>query len=192
MARKEYKRLTRTRSQGMFAVAVRTRASLWLGEDHLLMVKVNGYTETYKRFYYRDIQALITQRTKDGMIVNIVLGSCLFLALICALASETIEVRVVFLVLAGIMGLITLINVLSGTSCKCFVRTAVQVEQLPPLNRLRRARKAIDRLRPLITDAQGGELSPQMISEQLQKPEPAAGATAASPGESGIPPVISP
>src|SRR4030095_8113184 len=41
---------------------------LWLGRDHLLAVYSTGYSENYKRFYYRDIQALITRTTSRGKI----------------------------------------------------------------------------------------------------------------------------
>ena len=37
--------------------------SLWIGEDHLLLVELRGFTETYRRFYFRDVQAIILRRT---------------------------------------------------------------------------------------------------------------------------------
>src|SRR5260221_9835524 len=38
-------------------------ASLYEAADHLLQAASNGYTETYKRFYFRDIQAIIIRKT---------------------------------------------------------------------------------------------------------------------------------
>src|ERR1035438_5773729 len=34
-------------------------ASLWMGSDHILLVKSAWFREEYKRFYLRDIQAIV-------------------------------------------------------------------------------------------------------------------------------------
>src|SRR5437016_13358775 len=34
------------------------KSSLWEGEDHLLLVRGTRFAEDYRRFYYRDIQAI--------------------------------------------------------------------------------------------------------------------------------------
>jgi len=44
----------------------------------------------------------------------------------------------------------------------------VQIEDLPSLNRMRRARKVLERLRPLVVAAQG-ELRPEEIPLRLQE-----------------------
>src|SRR5438477_12551721 len=64
MAEKEYQRLTRARPRSKFAVVSSGNSSLWLGKDHLLCIDSNGYTENYKRFYFRDIQALLIRKTE--------------------------------------------------------------------------------------------------------------------------------
>src|SRR5947208_5263032 len=74
MAEKEYKRLTRARVRSSFAVISAARSSLWLGADHLLCVDSTGYTETYKRFYFRDIQAITICRTARRKVWNWSLG----------------------------------------------------------------------------------------------------------------------
>ena len=73
MPEKEYQRLTRARSRSAFGVVSMSRSSLWLGKDHLLCVDSSGYTETYKRFYFRDIQAVTLVATKRRDIWNGVL-----------------------------------------------------------------------------------------------------------------------
>jgi len=189
MAKAEYQRLTRARSRGGFAVAVASRTSLWLGRDHLLFVESNGYTETYKRFYFRDIQALIVQRTRLFTVVNLVLTIFFVLALAPALVAQATGMGIFLFSAAGFFGLPLLINILRGRTCRCFLRTAVQIEQLPPLSRVRRAQKVFARIRPLIAAAQGGELSPEMISARMREqfPSPAAGPTAAA-ANPGVPP----
>ena len=192
MAKTEYKRLTRARSSGAFAVAVASRTSLWLGADHLLYVNSSGYTETYKRFYFRDIQTFVLQKTQRANVVNIVLTILFSLSLLPALVGgQGTGWKIFLFVLAGIFTIFLLVNLLQGQTCRCFLRTAVQTEQLPPLNRIRRAQKVFALLRPLIAAAQGGELSPETISEMMRRQsQPSAAGLTAGTDNPEIPPVI--
>jgi hypothetical protein len=63
MARKprEYRRLAGRRNLGW------TRNTLWIGPDHLLKITVRSYEEQYKRFYFKDIQALSVLRTDAAL-----------------------------------------------------------------------------------------------------------------------------
>jgi hypothetical protein len=36
--------------------------SCWLGDDHILLVEGTRFAETYRRVYFRDLQALVIQR----------------------------------------------------------------------------------------------------------------------------------
>ena len=110
---------------GIFALLFRgRRIQLWQGEEHLLLVKWDGYRESYKRFDYRDIQALVVRKTPDGTIVNTVLlvVFCLFAGL--ALAVSDVGGRITLLFLAGIFGMLALVNALYGPTCRCALRTA--------------------------------------------------------------------
>jgi hypothetical protein len=154
---------------GVFALMFRgRRIQLWQGEEHLLLVEWDGSREFYKRFHYRDIQAIIVRKTMDGKILNIVLGGVVALFIALAIPASDVGFRIFLLVLAGIFGLVLLINALAGPTCQCQVRTAVQTEDLPSLNRLKRARKVIARLRPLIATAQG-QLAPEEIPARMQE-----------------------
>jgi len=197
MAEPKYQRLTRERTPMRFAVASVSRSSLWLGDDHLLFVECAGYTETYKRFYYRDIQAFIIRKTTTRAVWNWITGS---LAAVCALAvfgswradgldsGMVIFFSIVFLFFAVLLAL----NNLSGATCACQIRTAVQTEELPSLCRLRQTRRVLDKIRPLIVAAQGQltaeEVSARML-ETIQAENPAEPPEPASPGSA--PPVIS-
>lgn len=184
MADKQYRRLTwaRRRQSGLVAFTY-IRSSLWLGADHLLGIDSNGYSESYKRFYFRDIQAVTIRLTRRRLIWNWVLG----LPTIFCVAGWGYD-----LLLGGgpsLGGIITggvvtllfavplLINNLLGPTCACQLRTAVQTEELPSLCRLRKTRRILDRLRPLIAEAQG-ELALEEIPARMQAW--AASATAAS------------
>jgi len=107
---REYTRLP-GRGRGFFRYN-----TLWLGKDYLLSINSKIFSEDYKRFYYGDIQAIVTRKTASGKILNILLG---------------------------------------GPTCACHLHTAVQTDKLPSLNRLRTVQEAMNRLRPLIEEAQG-------------------------------------
>jgi hypothetical protein len=189
-----YQRLTRSGSRGGFVVVFRSRGSLWLGPDHLLSVETNGYTETYKRFYFRDIQAILIQQTKSYLWGNIVCGLLSLPFLIITLLAVMVAPKnasgwdggtiggVVFLgCIAGLFLLILVLNLFHGRTCKVFIRTAVQIEQLPSLNRVRKAGRVLSKIRPLIAAAQGGELSSEAAAAQIR--EWAASMTGAGPAE---------
>jgi hypothetical protein len=183
MAERDYQRLTgaRMRRSG-FLVAFTTRSSLWLGKDHLLCADSNGYTEVYRRFYFHDLQAFTIVASNRRAIWNWLLGVPMALCLIYwgyhFLSTESTQLGdFIFATgMASAFALPLLINNILGPACKCFVRTAVQVEQLPSLCRLRRTWQVLDRVRPLIVAAQG-----QLTAEEVER----------KMGESvGAPPVI--
>ncbi len=189
MAEIKYKRLTRARARSLFAIAFMSRSSLWLGDDHLLCVESAGYSETYKRFYFRDIQAVTIQQTMryqwlNGIAAFIFLS---FFALSLATLPKTspslwssgeIAGGIVLAVVLGLCVLLLLANLFCGATCKTGVRTAVQTEELPSLCRVRRARKVLQNIRPLIAAAQGGQLSPDVASAWMQNLAASAGAPA--------------
>lgn len=181
----KYKRLTRSAARAGFVVAFQSRTSLWLGPDHLLSVDSTGYTETYKRFYFRDIQAVVVQKTKAFQVLNFFLGLAVLVLLLLTIAvvpktaaswnSEGPAGVIILGIFIGLFVLFLSLNLIAGPTCKTFLRTAVQIEPLPSLGRVRRMRKVLKKIHPLIVAAQGGELSPEAISAQLREwSEPSA------------------
>jgi hypothetical protein len=168
---------------GIFVLILRgKRVQLWLGDDHLLILDWDGSREFYKRIRYQDIQTIIVQRTTEGKTVNALLAGIVLFLVVCGLAVGDSVGTTVLLVIAALFGLILLGNFISGPTCKCQLRTAVQTEELHSLTRLPNVRKALDRLRPRITAAQG-PLAPEEMSQRLQ--------AAASPlAEAPSPPFI--
>lgn len=147
MARSPYKRLPGR--SGRFLLTT----TLWTSDDHLLLVYSHGVTESYRRFFYRDIQAIVLCRTKNGLVMTLVL--CLLgLAVGVPAFFLPSEVVVLFACLAGLFFLLAAINHFRGPTCRCTLRTAVQTLELPSLQRLRSARKVLTRLHPLILAAQ--------------------------------------
>ncbi len=187
MAQTQYQRLTRSRARAQFAVVYRTRSALWLGGDHLLLVETNGFTENYKRFYFRDIQTITMHETGRGRVWNFILGGVLLLCtfvMFFTLASAApgrwdggeiageITLATVMVIFAGFF----VAGLLAGPTCKTRLQTAVQVEELGSLQRVRQTRKVMDRIRPLIVAAQGqitGEEVSVRLQETMRAPGPA-------------------
>ena len=194
MADREYTRLTWARRNPKPALLSTASSSLWLGKDHLLVVESNGYTERYRRFYFKDIQALIICKTKTGLIRAIILGA---LGLFFGLLAVALRDEPVALYFMGGMALLLVVSAVAdalyGPTALCSLRTAVQTEELPSLKRIRRAREVLEVLKPLLTAAQG-TLSPEEVAAQVQtRPAPAEPATHTPPAAVGeIPPRILP
>lgn len=197
MSEIRYQRLTRTRTRTLFSVAAASRTSLWLGPDHLLCIDYNGYSESYKRFYFRDIQAITLQQTKRRMIWNIILLTPLFFCgvglMICLFPYENPGWVIFWSIAAAFFLVPFIINNFLGTACTGQLRTAVQTEELASLSRVPRATKVLERLRPLIADAQGETLSPEEVAARLRKLHaPPAPAPASPSDDPNLPPRLAP
>jgi len=153
---------------------------LWLGTDHLLLARTTGFSEEYKRFYFRDIQAVITRRTQLHEILNIIFAFTAIVFGVWSVVSDS-GLRVFLYLMAATFVVALLVNWLRGPTCVCHLRTAVQTEELSPLKRFRVTRKVIERLKPSIEKAQG-PLAPELL-----RPKPTV-VFAAAPSETAAPP----
>ena len=175
MSAKEYRRLPGRGLRRIGPVAFwRTTNRLWLGSDHLLSSDSTGYTEEYRRFYFRDLQAIILRRTDRGR--NWTAGLA-FLTICFALAGYALGPvgAAVLWSLAALLLLSLAINAARGPTCTCHLQTAVQFEELPALGRVRAARKALAQLRAVIEETQG-VLSGEEVARRLQDQVPTMGA----------------
>lgn len=142
--------------------------TLWQGKDHILLVESIEYKEKYRRFYYKDIQALIIRAKypgfKSGSIITIVSLIILF-AVIAHFKNNF------FLVFSGFFLVLLFLETKYGPYCNCFIKTAVQTQKLPSLNRVKTAQKTLDIIRPYIEKFQGkltGEIIDRGIPLQNQ------------------------
>lgn len=144
-------------------------SSLWLAHDHLLVVENAGYTEKYRRFYFRDIQAVIIQNTSVRLWWTIGLTVCLafsFLGLVSVKWNSPSPDPVVLGVCVGFLlcfGVPLMINLLLGPSCTVLVRTAVQTQKIPNIGRRNKANKLMAELAPAVSAAQ--QTSPAPVVE---------------------------
>ena len=137
-----------------------TRNTLWLGKDHVLHVINRGYTEDYRRFYYRDIQAILVRQTLKGKIISIVFGifagtNLFFLALGYLVWGWEPFALIPLAIATFLWFALFLFYATAGPTCVCHLRTAVQFEVLPSLYRVKTARKAIAMLRDRVEGYQG-------------------------------------
>src|SRR5580693_8418278 len=116
-------------------------SSLWLGSDHILLVKSSWFRERYKRFYLRDIQAITVARCPRFYVSWPVLA----LALIWFLPGLGMLFASSKTQMAWGAGAIVIVfgwlAVSLATSCRCRLYTAVSHDDLPSLYRIWTARR---------------------------------------------------
>ena len=127
----------------------------WLGEDHLLCVETTGYAETYKRFFFRDIQAISLHRSNSYLIANSILIPLTALFILIAILVADPVGTIVLLCIGLLPGIPLVVNLVRGPSCRCIIRTALQEEGIPALANVRKARAVIQRIRAKIEEVQG-------------------------------------
>jgi hypothetical protein len=172
-----------SRKGGSFITVARVSCRLWLGDDHLLQVEsVGGYSESYKRFYFRDIQAIYLHKTNSWRTINIVLSLLTGGFLLWTLLVKDQVGVIALAIIAASFGFFLLLNVFRGSTCICHIKTAVHLEELPSLRRRRNAEKFFARLTPLIDAAQGSATA-EMLAPQYAALLASANASPAVSGQ---------
>ena len=133
-------------------------STLWRGEDHLLLINIRGYREEYKRFYFRDIQAIITRKIEYFKNICIALAMA-FVALGAFMGMAIYWESLGWAIFFGTFSLFFLLffcnHLLFGSSCESYIKTAVQIEKIPSFHRMAIVDKVMQELRPVIEKAQG-------------------------------------
>src|ERR1035438_1386993 len=116
-------------------------ASLWMGSDHILLVKSAWFREEYKRFYLRDIQAILVAPCARFYVSTPMLV-CALLWLLPGLfmAFWPSAIAIVWGVGTTAMAA-TWLAISIASSCRCRIYTAVSKDDLPSLYRTWTARK---------------------------------------------------
>jgi len=154
-------------------------ASLWLGADHLLSVKGARVREEYKRFHFRDIQAIVIADAPRFHVSTRSMGiGAVWLAAYIAVVNRTSLAHAIFWpIFAGLV--ISWLYISGACSCRCRIFTAVSRDDLPSIYRTWTARRFLEQLEPHILAAQGGmpENWAQAVGERVLGPEEFAIAT---------------
>ncbi len=164
------------------------RHQLWLSPEYLLYREISGYREVVKRYYYGDIQAIISGPTKSWRNCTLCTSIMLvvFLALFALSAPADVSYPAMVLIIAGfVLSLIILIiNLVLGPTCKTVLYTAPSEAPLYSLGRKRNAEKAIALMLPFVEAAQRGE-APAATPEPPSTSEVGADPTAWTPPTEG-------
>ena len=166
------------------------RSRIWLGTDHILHVMTRGYVENYRRFFFNDIQGIVVQRTQMGKVWTAVWSVPLvFFALLAIFIDET-PGRIAFAIFAAPFALGLIVNLALGSTCACYIRTAVQTERIPAVSRIRSAEKFIAQIEPHIVGLQG-DFSQEQLAGDLTLLQAGQLGRATEPAGADLPPVIS-
>lgn len=150
--------------------------TLWLGDDHLLAVDSNYYVEEYRRFPYRDIQAIILRKTASGRNTALALLLPILLmagGLVVSIRRDYPEFAWFWGILIALLLLVLLIHLVRGPTCACRIQVPLGIADLPSLHRRRTARKALQRLKAKIVEQQG-VLAAEAIPATLHPRQPEA------------------
>lgn len=177
----EYIRIAgRGLKRGGASLLIRTSVRLWAGKTHLLLVYNSGYSEEYRRFYYKDIQSIVCTKNNRGRNSNIFFFVMTAILLACLLTvpsylhlPASVLVSLAFMV--AILLIFLALNVIDGPTCVTVLRTAVSSEELPPLRRSRHVVKAMDFLRPIIEKAQKDNIEAAQMSVSTYQSTPRPG-----------------
>ena len=148
-AEEKYRRLPGRRR------GVGSSASLWMGPDHILLVKSAWFREEYKRFYLRDIQAIVVAPGARFYISRLMLLAALaWLLPAVSIAFWADNVKQAWGIGGLVMGAGWLAVSMAG-GCRCRLYTAVSKDDLPSLYRTWTARKFLRQVQPWIEQVQG-------------------------------------
>jgi fatty acid desaturase len=128
------------------------RNSLWLADDHVLLVETSFMTERYQRAWLRDIQGFFIRPSRQAKITTIIgLGLSALFAGLTALGGGLIGLSVTMLVVSIV---VVLAGIFAGRNCHFYAVTAVQRREWSNVTRRRAAHRLIAKLTPLIEAAQ--------------------------------------
>jgi hypothetical protein len=132
------------------------RHTLWVGDDHLLLVDSSRMAETYKRFYLRDIQTIIIRKTPRFVLPYywvLLAGFALILLLIGLNPFRDRLFAPAVAILAVVAVYLYIVSMFH--SCTCHLITRVNKVELSSLFRIWSARRFVEAITPLIGNAQG-------------------------------------
>jgi len=129
-------------------------SQLWLGPDHLLLVKSNRFVEQYLRFYLADIQALVITELRGWTILQALIVAFAIAWMLAALAVDSSFAKGFFISTGALILAAIAIDAARGPRCLCHLYTAVSRVRLDPVSRVRQAHEFIERLKPEIEASQ--------------------------------------
>lgn len=133
-------------------------AGCWLADDHLLYVEVAGFVERYRRFHFRDIEAIVVLPNTRANLWALVWSLPLLVGLailIPAILKGSAAGVVAGAIVLAVALLPMIVHLARGPMCTTVIQTRINRQALRSLGRRRDADRAVEELRPLIEQAQG-------------------------------------
>lgn len=112
---------------GRFSLQLAVRNRMYQGPDHLLVVQSTGYTEEYKRIFYRNIRYVDVRASRRHIWQGVIFGSVI---LVLGLLLFVLPMVLGLIFLAPFV-IVFLVNLARGPACDCYVTTGVQTLRLP-------------------------------------------------------------
>lgn len=132
-----------------------SHGSLWWGDDHLLLVQNMVYNQNYRRFFFKDIQALLITPNSWQLWWGLSWGSIMLLFASLAFIWRSTEGAFWPLAILALLFLVVfLTNLIQGPFCTTHIQTRVQTCKLPMV-RIKRARKIFQEIGSRIEQEQG-------------------------------------
>lgn len=139
-------------------------SSVWMSDDHLLLVTSSGIQERYQRFFFSDIKGFLIERSRLSLILGLSWGGlALFSAMIVSFIGLVFRWEIASVVGFSILPVLVLIGIIAwalGRSRRVFVVTRVQTTLLPSIRSRRHVRKFLARIHPLIAASQAAPAMP--------------------------------
>src|SRR5690349_11562123 len=128
------------------------RKRLWLGSDHILLVRSNVLSEEYRRFYFSDIEALVVAEVESPARFY---GAVLSVIAVVITLGLAVSDHIVTAVLCGLIGIGLAVFTFTRPLVRCSLKTRVSQEFLPSLKRLETARRVMAMLQTEVEKVQG-------------------------------------
>ncbi|MHC4561211.1 MAG: hypothetical protein ACYS8X_00385 [Planctomycetota bacterium] len=154
--------------------------TLWLGDDHVLLVNSTFVTERYSRISYDEIRAVTIRRTTGAIWCGGVFGVLIVLFGLIAASVGSPAWSLILLVAALVL---FLWNLVLGHSCACRVYTSIGAHPVRALFRLKYARQFVRAISQRIYEVQS-PLGERQLIERIQGMMAAESAVVAAPPQS--------
>jgi hypothetical protein len=153
------------------------RNSLWMGADHVLSVRRNPFSESYRRYYFTDVQAIVLAEIPDTLEPYGYIAA----ALLVLTAGALVYTRhPVWGTLSALTALVAFFVSWRSANCAGYLKTSVSIEKLPSLRRRGDAAKTMAMVKAQIERTQGivnPELleayTPAISAGRVVSPQPA-------------------
>jgi len=126
--------------------------SLWMSNDHVLSVRRNPFSESYRRYYFADIQAVVLTELPNLVAPYGYATSVLLFVTAAALLYTRHPAWAIF---CALVSLAAFLCSRRSADCAGYLQTSVSSEMLPSMRRQASAAKALALLKAEIERTQG-------------------------------------